>query len=323
MKFASMLLASGLCMQGCVHAANESAPAPATRPVLEQYLEISNRQPSEERNRELYELDKTFWNVCQLQPARKGWAEGIITDDHGVPLQGVDVEATWHEPVTLSNVNDRPVARQRLMVDGAFAVPLDGHDAVKLSFRKAGYAQAGWSVRKGRRLGEAAGCVATRLDSARASHVEPRTDGGPGVWVVLGPAQYEWDPSGDEQFFKPDPKFWPKQFPKQMPEVLNSQALSPTNRHIYMRVKKTGTYVAADRNGKVVLLVRLLRGNRVSFRDTDPRGRGVQINYVGSGDTYPLTDAPYSWYLYSVATPIYPTTQPTTRANEVPAVQRP
>jgi hypothetical protein len=316
MKLTSVLLGFGLCMQGCVHAGNESAAAPATRPVLEQYLEVSLRPPSAERAQELEQLDETFLRLCMLQPAWKGWAEGIVTDDRGLPLQGVEVEVRWHEPMNVHNLADRPVDRSKMVVDGKFAVPLRHHHGVALTFRKAGYADAGWWVERGRRIRESRGTIAKRLDVREASHIEPRTDGGPGVRVVMGPASYEWDPPGNGQRPAPDRAAWPKQVPQQAEKILSSDALRSTSRDISTRVTTAGTYVATDKDGKVVDLVRLLRGNAIGFGDTDPKVKAVKIAYIGNDDEYALEGAPYSWYLYSVAIPVYPDTEPATPKDD-------
>jgi hypothetical protein len=308
----------GLCLASTSCAAPQ-APLGTTRPFpegknfLDEYIAIKAQGPIvidpekpvlSPKVQALDRLLQFYYRQVYEETNRKQRVAGIITDEQGNLLDGVEMHAAWKQPGAF--FEDAVTAKRRTMtVDKSFDLDFRGYLFIALSFSKPGFVTESWDS-----LPEGYAMEHTEL-TLWDSPARPRSDGKEGVQIVLR-REYRFEPPKDPRSIRPkdDKADWPKSVPATSPVIIDSQRvmavkLLPSQQFAKVEdivaAPETGTYALVGPSGNVLEMYCIYRGDGIGF----VRGEGQRLQYrvMGNGNLLPIEAGPYQWRLYSRGTP--------------------
>lgn len=248
-----------------------------------------------------------YHEVTVIEPRKRGELYLTVLDEQGHTLEGVEAEVRTvlaSHPLAMEPV----VLTKQIIINREVRIPWRHWGSsleVELSKDRYRTITAHFSPEPSQTM--------ERLYEARARIYEgyilpPLKQDGP-VRVVI-PPEVNWEPACNQETHwqhpscTPDRKKWPTKIKGDELIVLKSDSPNMVTAPV------RGTYVLADREGRVVLLKRADKGNPLGFWKTEKPG---WIGWADSGTSrgFDLKDGPYTLRLWREAKPItLPATQP-------------
>lgn len=297
------------CAVGCVSGVGrdvhaDSEPGTLRDRYLERYNESVESRDDSQEDPELRRLAATYWRVAVEDARERAEVRFAVEDESGRPIDGVNVEFRVLTRGSILATEPRLTRERREDVSGNIHKKWPrGSYAIEVDVSREGYRPVSFALRERNAGSDSFHYRQIQEMLFRGFVLTPRADGGP-LRVVLPPALH-WKPSRPgvppKEFFSTPPRsVWPKEPLKLDP---NPVVTSEVPRQV--AVTKRGTYVLLDKDGKVLWMQHLDRGNRIGIAKGWTRAEGDFYTslYGSSGSKLKDGQSPYQWQLYSEPAP--------------------